>query len=204
MRLVVVAVGLLAVGAGISLGACDMHFEAHVGDALLPHANAVVPVGDGPTVVVKPGAVPASLPAGPVNLAIDINVPWSDVKGLLARGEASHTQPLFLVGQRQRVRGFVLNDHLDLGPVLKVSARAHGKFCVSPPGTDEAYCLETGDHTHISSVFVRGVMRQAVAEYGIKQARVVPDPDTRWADVVRTVDGVRTCCTHPMPVLVAR
>ena len=78
-----------------------------------------------------------------------------------------------------------------------------GKFCVSPPGTEQAYCLESGDRQHISALFVRGVMEKAVAQYGIAQARVTPDPDLAWADLVRAVDGTRTCC-RGMKVMVVR
>ncbi len=201
MRLAVVFAAAAAVPAA---AACDMHFDAEVGGALLPQANGIVPLGEGPTLVMRPGVAPAAIPPGPVKLAIDHAVPWTEVDAVLDRAEVSGAQPIFVVGQRQYHKGFVLTDRLALGPVLTVRARRGGKFCVSPPGTDEAYCLEAGDKQHISAVFVRGVIRQAVEEYGILQARVVPDPDVRWGDLVRTVDGVRTCCTHAMPVMVAR
>lgn len=194
-------VAALLAGA-IGATACDMEFDAKVDGALLPQASGVVARSGGPTVVVKPGAVPPTLPAGPVDLAVDHAVPWAEIDGLLDRSAGA--QPTFLVGQRQYVKGFRLDDHLALGPALRVRASAGGRFCLSPPGTDEAYCVESGDRQHISAVFVRSAMRKAVAEYEIRQARVVPDPDVRWADLVRTVDGVRTCCDHAMPVRVAR
>ena len=185
MRRLAVLVALAAV-----LPACKADLEARVDGALLPQANGVVPSGIGVTVAVLPGKVPAALPPGPIKLAIDHKVPWKDVRGLLDRTE----QAVFLVGQRNQVKGFQIEDHLDLGPALTVRALRGGKFCVSPPGTDQAYCLETGDRQHISALFARTVMKKAVETYDIHQARLKPDPDLAWADLVRAVDGARTCC----------
>jgi hypothetical protein len=185
----VVLVALLACG-------CDNRFEARVGGAILPQAMGTVDLPAGATtVVVTRGANPV-LPSGPVQLAIDVDVPWSQVATLVRTAP----RPALVVGDRDRLRGFVLEDELDNVRTLKVTANAKGKFCMSPPGADEAYCVESGDRRHISAAFVRDVLQQAVREYDLHQAWVIPTPDLAWADLVRTIDGVRTCCRQPVKV----
>jgi len=181
---------------GLALPACDNRNEARIGGAIMPQALSSIPVPAGSTTVaVTPGPMPA-LPDGPLALAIDVNVPWTQ---LLPTVRAR--QPAFLVGDRDKLRGFLLEDELDPdGDAVKIIATSGGKFCVSPPGTDLAYCMESSDRRHISAAFVREVMSKAVAEYGITQARVDPDADILWADLVRTIDGARTCCKVPVKV----
>lgn len=183
---------------------CDSHLDAEVGGALLPQALDVVPAGDGPTVVILPGKPAPALAAGPVKLAIDHAVPWSELGPLLAAADQAGARPTLLVGQRDRVRGFRLADELKNEFTLRLRPTSDGKFCLSPPGTREAYCVQTGTRRHVSSAFVRAALQKAVAEYGITQGRVVPDADTRWGDIVRTIDGARTCCKEPFRVAVSR
>lgn len=171
----------------LAAAACDQRNEARVGDAILPQAMRTTAPPPGTPVAVLPGKPPAA--AAGAQLAIDVNVPWTEVKPLLA------ASPVLLVGDRDRLRAFQLEDTLDPDePTLKVIATARGKFCVSPPGTDLAYCMESADKKHISAAFVREVMRKAVTEYEITQARLDVEDEILWADIVRTVDGARTCC----------
>ncbi len=199
-RIAVLVAGLAALGAA----ACDSHLDAEVGGALLPQALGVVAAGTGPTVVVKPGQAPPTFPAGPVRLAIDHAVPWRELAPILAAADRAGAQPSFIVGQRDRLRGFVVADPLSDQYSLRLRPTAVGKFCLSPPGTKEAYCVETGTRRHVSSVYVREAVQKAVAEYGITQGWVVPDEDARWGDIVRTIDGARTCCKQPFRVALAR
>lgn len=195
----------LGLGAAVALGGCDSHLEAKVGGAVLPQALGVVPAPPAPTVVVRQGQVPsAPLPPGPVRVAIDLHVPWSVVRPWLDAGLAAGSQPILLVGQRDRLHGFVLDDVRERGPELRLDPNGAGTFCLSPPGTAERYCVESGDHRHISATYVREAMGKAVAEYGLTHVRVRPADDTPWGDLVRTVDGARTCCKQPMIVTVAR
>lgn len=180
--------------AAAALFGCDQHFDAEVGGAVLPQANAVVPATEGPVVVIKPGAPPPTLAAGPVRLAVDNKVPWQQLAAVLDLADQAGARPTFLVGQRHVVHGFVLSDELVDGYKLRFQTTAVGKFCMSPPGTREAYCIESADHRHVSSMFVREAVQKAVAEYDILQALVSPDDDARWGDLVRTIDGARTCC----------
>jgi hypothetical protein len=122
----------------VVVAACDNHHEARVGPALLPQANLTAPLPPGATpVAVMPGAAP-SLPAGPAALAIDVNVPWAQVAAQVRATPA----PTLVVGRYRNLRAFTLEDELDAGPAIKITATAQGKFCVGPPGTDLAYCLE--------------------------------------------------------------
>ena len=112
--------------------------------------------------------------------------------------------PTLVVGRYRHLRAFTLEDELDAGPAIKITATAQGKFCVGPPGTDLAYCLESADRRHISAAFVREVIGKAVAEYDLHQGRVDIDDDILWADLVRTLDGARTCCKQPFKVALCR
>lgn len=186
-------VGTLAL---LALAACDNHHEARVGAAVLPQANATTAPPKGvPTVVITPGTTPP-IPTGAVALAIDVDVPWSQVADVVRATPA----PVLIVGRYDKPRAFQLEDALEPGPVLRVRASADGKFCVSPPGTDEAYCLQSSDQRHISAAFVREVLNKAVAEYAIEQATLAVEPGVLWADLVRTIDGTRTCCARPVKV----
>lgn len=186
--------------AAVVAAACDNHHEARVGAALLPQANQTSsrPAGT-TTVVIMPGATP-TLPPGPLALAIDVNVPWRQVAALARATPA----PTLLVGRYRHLRAFTLEDTLDDAPSIKITATAKGKFCVGPPDTDLAYCLESGDRKHISAAFVREVVRKAVAEYDLHQGRVDIDDDILWADLVRALDGARTCCKQPFKVALRR
>jgi len=182
----------------VAVAACDNHHEARVGPALLPQANLTAPLPPGTTpVAIMPGAAP---PAGPAALAIDVNVPWAQVAAAVRAAPA----PTLVVGRYRHLRAFTLEDELDAGPAVKITATAHGKFCVGPPDSDLAYCLESGDRRHISAAFVREVIGKAAVEYDIYQGRVDIDDDILWADLVRTLDGARTCCKRPFKVALRR
>jgi hypothetical protein len=187
-----------AVGVTLGAAACDNRNEARVGGALLPQANHTIATMPGATtVVITPGVMP-TLPAGPVQLAIDVNVPWSQVRTALT----TVPRPPAVVGDFNRRRGFILEDFLDDNPAVIITATAGGKFCLRPPDADLAYCMESSDRRHISAAFVREVMRKAVTEYGITQARIDADDHILWADLVRTIDGARTCCKQPVKVMI--
>ncbi|MEZ4402927.1 MAG: hypothetical protein R3B06_23095 [Kofleriaceae bacterium] len=184
----------------LALGGCDNRNQAKVGPAIMPQAMGTSPAPAGvPRVVVMPGQAP-TLPPGPAALAIDVDVPWAEI-ATLARGPDA---PALLVGDHDVLRRFTLEDELDDGPSLRVTATGKGKFCLSPPRTQAAYCVEGSDRRHISAAFVREAMAKALAEYGLTQVRVVPGDGLLWADLVRTIDGLRTCCKVPIKVALVR
>lgn len=182
----------------LAVAACDNRLEARVGKAILPQATGHEARPPGRPVVVLPGEPPATPTAGAV-LAIDVNVPWAQVRAAVT----ASPPPGLLVGDFARIRGFHLEDPLGPGPSIRLTATP-GKFCVAPPGSDLAYCTEAGDHRHISAAFVREVVAKAVAEYDLHQVVVDAAPDLLWADLVRAVDGARTCCRQPVPVALRR
>lgn len=192
---------LIAVAA---FSGCDSHLEAKVGGATLAQALGVVPAPSAPLVVLRRDHPPVTLPPGPVRVAIDLHTPWSQVHPVLDDGVAGGSQPILLVGQRDQLRGFILDDPPGHGPAIRLDPTAAGKFCLSPPDSEEKYCVESGDHTHISSMYVREAIRKAVLAYGLTRIRVRPSADVNWGDLVRTVDGARTCCRMAVQVTVAR
>mgnify|MGYP000343644035 CR=1 FL=1 len=100
----------------VAVAACDNHHEARVGPALLPQANLTAPLPPGTTpVAIMPGAAP---PAGPAALAIDVNVPWAQVAAAVRAAPA----PTLVVGRYRHLRAFTLEDELDAGPAVKITA----------------------------------------------------------------------------------
>jgi len=194
---------LAAALAAPALSGCDPHLEARVDGVLLPQALGVIDAPPGTTLVLAADRPVPALPAtGPVRLAIDHATPWSRVEPVLRAARSAGLDPVVLVGQRDRIHGFVVSDHLEPGYAMRLTADATGKFCLSPPGTREQYCQQSSDRRHISATFVRGVVKRAAAEYGLDQVRVDPTPDVAWGDLVRTIDGARTCCSSPIRVAV--
>ncbi len=186
------------------LGGCDSHLEAKVGGATLAQALGVIPAPAAPVVVLRRDHPPITLPPGPVRVAIDLHTPWSQVHPLLDEGVAAGSQPILLVGQRNRIWGFVLEDAPGHDPAIRLDPTAAGKFCLSPPDNQDRYCVESGDHLHISAMYVRDAVKKAVTEWGLTRVRVRPSQDVNWGDLVRTIDGARTCCKVPVQVTVAR
>lgn len=177
------------------LAACGPNpYEARIDGVLLPDAEGVVPAGDAPLIKITPEAPTPAIPDGPeVRVAIARAVPWSTVKQTIDALAAKGVRPVFLVGQRREVHGFVLSDEIG-GPGIRLTASADGKFCVGPPDVDEAKCVQSADKRHVNRAFVRETIREAVDAYGLTEVDAVVQPDVQWADVVRTVDGARTCC----------
>ena len=54
--------------------------------------------------------------------------------------------------------------------------------------------MQGADKKHVQRAFVRETIRDAVKAYGITDVDVMVTPDLQWADVVKTIDGARTCC----------
>lgn len=171
-------------------------YEARIEGVLLADADATAPAGDGPLVKVTPGVEPELPAAGATKtarLAIARDVAWSRVQAVVNELRARGIEPTILVGNRSDVRGFVLSEPLD-GPAIQLTSTPDGKFCVGPPTTNEAKCVQSSDRKHINRAFVRETIRDAVKAYGLTEVDVQVAPDLEWADVVRTIDGARTCC----------
>jgi hypothetical protein len=178
------------------LAACGKNpYEARIEGVLLADADGVVAAEEAPLVKLTHEDPEPALPDAPAaRLAVVWDMPWSEVVRTLDRFGDKQIRPILLVGKRQDVRAFVLSDELK-GPPILVTAFADGKVCVGPPDSEEAICVTSTDHTHIGKAHVREYVREAAEAYGLNDVEVViGDPQTDWIDVVRTIDGARTCC----------
>jgi len=178
------------------LAACGKNpYQATVDDVLLAEADGVITPEDGPTVKLSLKELEPEVPKGAelARIAISYDVSWERVQKTMNRFLVQGVRPVLLVGRRSDVRAFVLSDELK-GVPIRVTATADGKFCVGPPDNNEAKCVQSSDKAHIGRAFVRETVREAVDAYGLHDVDVLAASDMDWADVVRTVDGARTCC----------
>jgi hypothetical protein len=178
-----------------ALAGCQGRPEAAVHGVPLAQARGVIDEPDGELVVVTVEAPDPPLPAGkPVKLAIARQVPWNQVAALLAKAEAAGVKAVPLVGNKWRVRGFVLSEPLQTDQSIAYTATSDGKSCVSPPGEPEAKCVQTIDKDHIDVAYTRELVREAVDVYKIQDVDVQVPSQMQWQDVVRAIDAARTCC----------
>jgi hypothetical protein len=169
--------------------------EAKVGDATLARADGVIVAADGPTVAIVAGKQ-AELPnAKVVRLAIDRDVPYRQVSTLLDSLRARGSHAVLLVGTRGgKIRAIEADPPgSGRGPVIRVVATPDGKACVALPEVIEAKCVK-GTTGHIDRAFTRQLVREAMKASDLREAAVEASYDLGWGDVVRTVDGARTCC----------
>lgn len=209
---VVAGVVAWAFALGSASGCGKNPYIAEVGGAILPEADQATDVPDGlPLIVVQTTTdeKKLELPKGPVRVAIDRGVSWVRVRPFLERLRESGAQPVFLAGDRSDVRAFKLSDALSDKPPITIDVNRGGDFCISPPTSYrdipvgigdpvpgeniESVCVET-DSIAITRAFVREAMREALKEYKTNEVMIRMDDQAAWLDMVRAVDGVRTCC----------
>ncbi len=178
-------------------GGCKNPYQAKVDGVLVADAdeNEELPVA--PRIVIRAEpSVPdeeISFPPGPVQLVIERSVPWARVEALLAMFEDRKVEPILVVGQTHKLRRLRLNDELSGAPRFTITGDAKGKFCVQTAQLPQAYCI-AGVGRHIHRAFVRETVRDVVKKWEMQEAEIYVDPATEWADVVRIIDGARTCC----------
>ena len=179
----------------VLVAACGKNpYEARVDGVVLADADGVVMPEEAPLVKLTLAELEPEIPAVPVvRLAIGLDVSWERVQKTIIGMKEKGVRPVLLVGQRSDIRAIVLSDELT-GPSIHLTSTNDGKFCVGPPTTNEAKCVQSSDRKHISRAFVRELIRDAVQAYDLHDVDVMAAPDLEWADVVRTVDGARTCC----------
>jgi len=183
------------VAAIVLVAACGPNpYQAKVEDILLADADEIVTVEDGPLVKLSLEYLEPEIPDAPVfRLAIARDVSWERVQKTLAAARDKGARPVILVGRRSDIGAFVLSEEI-AGPSIHLTSTPDGKFCVGPPTTNEAKCVQGADKKHVQRAFVRETIRDAVKAYGITEVDVMVTPDLEWADVVKTIDGARTCC----------
>jgi len=199
-RLAPAAASVVALAGALALAGCSKNpLMATVGDVYLPDCDAVIPAAAGPTVSVGPQTHEESLqlPKAPViRIAADRGVSWRRVQGLAERIEKQGSRPVFLVGRghTSEIVAFEPTQALQPGKHLTLDVMMSGKFCISHPDAEERYCVQSGDRLHISRPFVEQAVAKAVKGYRIHDVEVKVDPHMNWAEMVRAVDGARTCC----------
>jgi hypothetical protein len=185
----------LRVAVLLLLAACGKNpYEAEVEGVVLADADGVVMPDEGPVVKLTLAELEPEVPDVEVaRLVIARDVTWARVVTTIEAFEAKGVRPVLLVGIRNSVRAIVLSEELE-GPSIHLTATPDGKFCVGPPTSVEAKCVQSADRKHIGRAFVRETIRDAVKAYDLHDVDVMVTDDLEWADVVRTVDGARTCC----------
>jgi hypothetical protein len=192
-------IGLVAISAAAALGACKSKGHAEIDGILIPQADGTIDAPDGATMAVNATTIDtAKVPDGSpvVRLAIAREVPWDRVAALVERVKAAGRTPLLLAGDDHKVKGFRLEDEAARGVerAITVIAYVDGQACVQPPGAIEAKCVKSPDGKYIDRAFLRELVREQVKVFDVKTVEVEVASGLPWADVVRTIDGARTCC----------
>jgi hypothetical protein len=204
---------LLGVPSAVGLVACKGPGPKQVGEARLAQASGVeeLPAGaeNAPVVEILPDR-PATVPDVPVvKLAIDRDATWGQVKATLHVIDQRKQKAVLLVAERRTVRALARFDQVGdldvpelLAHAIELTAYTDGKVCVRHPTVAEAKCVQAPSRTYIDGAFTRELVREAANGYGLSKA-VADLPDgLQWDDVVRVIDGVRTCCGEKREVSV--
>ncbi len=183
----------------VLLGGCKSKGHAEVDGILIPQADGVIDAPDGATMAVNASTIDsARVPEGSqvIRLAVAREVPWDRVTALVERVEAAGRTPVLLAGDDHKVKGFRLEDDKarGAGRAITVIAYVDGKACVQPPGGIEAKCVQSPDGKYIDRAFLRELVREQVKTFDVQTVEVEVASGLPWADVVRTIDGARTCC----------
>ena len=180
-------------------GGCESKDDAKVDGVLIPQADGFEEAPDAPTIAADVNTIDAAtVPAGAkvVRLAIGRKVKWSQVQALIHKVEAAGARPVVLVGSWHHVKAMRIEDPWPSGPVqaLKVMAYVDGKACVQPPDAIEAKCVQSGTKDYIERAYLRELVREQVRMFEMPRVEVELPQSLAWVDVVRTIDGARTCC----------
>jgi hypothetical protein len=184
------------------LAACRAKGEATVDGVLLAQADGVEPADPRADSVTLPvdaaGVGRVAVPRErQVRLAIGREVPWMKVQELLDRVKAAGSRAVILVGRAYHVQGFRIEDPpwpAGVEGAIRVIVYADGKACVQPPGSPEAKCVQSVASAHVERAFVRELVREQVKLFNLPRVEVELPATLSWADVVRAIDGGRTCC----------
>jgi len=185
---------VLAALLSLSIAACKSNREATVEGVWVAQASQIEPLPKIARIVVTKNAKPIIAKAeGDVALVLDRDVLWSQVQALREKLVEQGRHAYLVVANGRNVGTFNLYDELK-GVSIRVFVQEGGKLCVSPPNTPEAKCVQRLDKVHVDEVFTRELVREAVKGYQLHDVRVEVPADLGWADVVRAIDGARTCC----------
>ncbi len=188
----------------VLLASCKGPGHAKVGETLLAQADSatiqVAPLG---TMVVIPKTAvteaqkKASFPwpaDETIELALSWDIPWSQVNKMLLELEKAGKNVHLVVGQNEKRAVFQLEDKFEDFRVLRLNDQGQGKACLTAPNVKEGKCVQSWEKKYIDRAGVREIVREGVKSLGIEAVQVEVWPETLWGDVVRLIDGARTCC----------
>ena len=178
--------------------------KVKVGKVNLADADGVEPAPEGPTIEVPGGEIPTSL-SGPVRVAIDAGATYATALHALKAVKQAGGTPVILVIHRNDVKAFPVFGGSRPPRAIRVKARTDGsgckpgspvcvQACISPPDNDDAQCVHRPDGMHVDRAFVRQLVYRAFKQWELSEIHVTVDQRLSWADVVRAIDGARTCC----------
>jgi hypothetical protein len=167
---------------GVVLAQADLATEAPSDGALL--------------VIDKDPPGPVTVPTDKrVRVAFHWGVSWKAASEVIRQLESAGREVVLLVGQRSHVMAFALSQPLEAPrPITVYATYTTGKACVQAPGAREAKCVQSADKKTLDRAGLRSTVREAVRKLGIYDVEVEVDPELPWGDVVRALDGARTCC----------
>jgi hypothetical protein len=187
--------------------ACGKSMFTSVDGVMLAEADAVVPPADGPRVLLAadPAAPAPPVPAGAkvVQIGAHRDLPWANVRDYVRQVREAGATPVLLVGDGKGGLAAMPPTADAISRSLLVEAEVDGRACMSPPDAAERQCGQSPATHHIDRVAVRQVTRTGVVGFGLEHVHVRPDPGLSWADTVRTLDGVRTCCKKDVKIVVS-
>jgi hypothetical protein len=186
------------IAAALAAAGCGNTGEATVDGVLLAQADGAEDPPEGATLAVDENTIDAArVPAGAkvVRLAVGRKVMWSRVQGLMRKVEEAGARPVLLTGDWGKVKAFRIEDEGAAGRAIQVMAYIDGKACVQPPDAIEAKCVQSGSKQFIERAYVRELVREQIKLFNLDQVEVELPASLPWADVVRTIDAARTCCS---------
>lgn len=175
--------------------------EVKVGKARLAQVDSARPAPAGPTVEVPGGTVPASV-TGPVLIAADREATYAQVLEAMAAVRKAGGEPVLLVTHKRKAAALppsVAHEE----PSIRLAIDTDMRACVGLPGWNERKCVERADGKHIDRAFVRELVREGVKASALTRVHVELPGAISWAEVVRAIDGARTCCGSDTEILVS-
>jgi hypothetical protein len=178
----------------VGFGGCKNRLVATVDGVLLAECSGTVATVPGvPRLKLTVADTAPISTVGAPALVIERAVPWRRVKETMDAFAKSGNQPSLLCGRVSDVETFKLEDTLVEGPTIQMVVEPKGKFCVQTPEVPQAFCVQ-GSLGHIPRADVRQTIRETMTKWKRNDVEVTIDPEVEWADVVRAIDGARTCC----------
>jgi hypothetical protein len=166
-----------------------------VGQVQLADATSTIALPAGPRVELPASGVAPALPAGAkvVQIAADREAPYGAVRALVQAVHAAGAEPVLLVSREGKMAALPPLEEASAVSIL-IELEDRGKTCVSPPAAEQRLCLQPPYKPKVERASVPGLVRDAVKGYHLEQVHLRPSAALSWVEVVRGIDGARTCC----------